>query len=81
MRVQISSTGIQTIRRSQTVETKAQQPVEQLQFTEIQAQAILECSCAAWRVERKKLQEEYNDLKKLIAYWKTCWRTRRRSWA
>jgi len=60
---------IQTIRRSQTVETARNNLVSNFKFTEIQAQAILDMQLRRLAaLERKKLQEEYNDLKKLIAY-------------
>ena len=60
---------IQTIRRSQTAETARNNLVSNFKFTEIQAQAILDMQLRRLAaLERKKLQEEYNDLKKLIAY-------------
>jgi DNA gyrase subunit A len=60
---------IQTIRRSQTVETARKNLMENFKFTEIQAQAILDMQLRRLAaLERKKLQEEFNDLKKRIAY-------------
>ncbi|MFN3980462.1 MAG: DNA gyrase subunit A [Caldilinea sp.] len=60
---------IQTIRRSQTVETARNNLVHNFKFTEIQAQAILDMQLRRLAaLERKKLQEEFNDLKKRIAY-------------
>ncbi|HAJ35264.1 MAG TPA: hypothetical protein DCL15_06180, partial [Chloroflexi bacterium] len=60
---------IQTIRRSQTVETARNNLVNNFKFTEIQAQAILDMQLRRLAaLERKKLQEEFNDLKKRIAY-------------
>jgi DNA gyrase subunit A len=60
---------IQTIRRSQTVETARNNLVHNFKFTELQAQAILDMQLRRLAaLERKKLQEEYNDLKKRIAY-------------
>ncbi len=60
---------IQTIRRSQTVETARNNLVSNFKFTEIQAQAILDMQLRRLAaLERKKLQEEFNDLKKRIAY-------------
>ena len=60
---------IQTIRRSQTVDSARNNLVSNFKFTEIQAQAILDMQLRRLAaLERKKLQEEYNDLKKLIAY-------------
>jgi len=60
---------IQTIRRSQTVETARNNLVHNFKFTEIQAQAILDMQLRRLAaLERKKLQEEYNDLKQRIAY-------------
>ena len=60
---------IQTIRRSQTVETARNNLVSNFKFTEMQAQAILDMQLRRLAaLERKKLQEEYDDLKKRIAY-------------
>ncbi|MFO7633477.1 MAG: DNA gyrase subunit A [Caldilinea sp.] len=60
---------IQTIRRSQTVESARNNLISNFKFTEIQAQAILDMQLRRLAaLERKKLQEEYNDLKKLIIY-------------
>jgi len=60
---------IQTIRRSQTVETARNNLVNNFKFTAIQAQAILDMQLRRLAaLERKKLQEEFNDLKKRIAY-------------
>jgi DNA gyrase subunit A len=60
---------IQTIRRSQTVDTARNNLVSNFKFTEIQAQAILDMQLRRLAaLERKKLQEEFNDLKKRIAY-------------
>lgn len=60
---------IQTIRRSQTVETARNNLVSRFKFTELQAQAILEMQLRRLAaLERKKLQEEYKELKQRIAY-------------
>jgi DNA gyrase subunit A len=60
---------IQTIRRSQTVESARNNLVSNFKFTEIQAQAILDMQLRRLAaLERKKLQEEFNELKKRIAY-------------
>ncbi|MEZ4708314.1 MAG: DNA gyrase subunit A [Caldilineaceae bacterium] len=60
---------IATIRRSQTVETARNNLVKNFQFTEIQAQAILDMQLRRLAaLERKKLQDEYKELQKLIAY-------------
>ncbi|MCB9162405.1 MAG: DNA gyrase subunit A [Caldilineaceae bacterium] len=60
---------IATIRRSQTVETARNNLVKNFKFTEIQAQAILDMQLRRLAaLERKKLQDEYNDLLKRIAY-------------
>lgn len=60
---------IQTIRHSQTVDTARKNLIANFKFTEPQAQAILDMQLRRLAaLERKKLQEEYNDLKKRIAY-------------
>jgi len=60
---------IQTIRRSQTVESARNNLVSQYQFTEIQAQAILEMQLRRLAaLERKKLQEEFAELQQRILY-------------
>jgi len=60
---------IQTIRRSQTVDTARKNLVENFKFSELQAQAILDMQLRRLAaLERKKLQEEFNELKKRIAY-------------
>ncbi|GIV71094.1 DNA gyrase subunit A [Caldilinea sp.] len=60
---------IQTIRRSQTVETARNNLMHNFKFTELQAQAILDMQLRRLAaLERKKLQEEYKELKQRIAY-------------
>ena len=60
---------IQTIRRSQTVDTARKNLIGNFKFTELQAQAILDMQLRRLAaLERRKLQEEYNELKKRIAY-------------
>ncbi len=58
---------IATIRRSQTVETARRNLMENFKFSEIQAQAILDMQLRRLAaLERKKLQAEYDELRKLI---------------
>ncbi|MCB0130001.1 MAG: hypothetical protein KDD78_04105, partial [Caldilineaceae bacterium] len=60
---------IATIRRSQTVETARNNLVKNFQFTLIQAQAILDMQLRRLAaLERKRLQQEYDELLKRIAY-------------
>ncbi len=60
---------IHTIRHSQTVDTARKNLVANFQFSEIQAQAILDMQLRRLAaLERKKLQEEFAELKKRIAY-------------
>ncbi|MCS6827447.1 MAG: DNA topoisomerase 4 subunit A, partial [Caldilinea sp.] len=60
---------IQTIRRSQTVETARNNLMHNFKFTELQAQAILDMQLRRLAaLERKRLQEEYKELKQRIAY-------------
>ncbi|MEI2692921.1 MAG: DNA gyrase subunit A [Anaerolineae bacterium] len=60
---------IQTIRRSQTTETARANLVKNFKFSEIQAQAILDMPLKRLAaLERKKLQEEYAELLRRIAY-------------
>ncbi len=60
---------IHTIRHSQTVDTARKNLMANFKFTEIQAQAILDMQLRRLAaLERKKLQEEYDELKKRIAY-------------
>ena len=67
---------IHTIRHSQTVDTARKNLIANFQFSELQAQAILDMQLRRLAaLERKKLQEEFAELKKRIAIWKICWRT------
>ncbi len=60
---------IHTIRRSQTVDTARKNLIANFKFTEVQAQAILDMQLRRLAaLERKKLQEEYDELIKRIAY-------------
>ena len=60
---------IATIRRSQRVETARNNLIKEFKFSEIQAQAILDMPLRRLAaLERKRLQEQYDDLKKEIAY-------------
>lgn len=60
---------IATIRKSQRVETARNNLIKDFRFSEIQAQAILDMPLRRLAaLERKRLQEQYNDLKKQIAY-------------
>ena len=55
-------------RRSQTVDTARKNLVENFKFSEIQAQAILDMQLRRLAaLERKKLQEEFDELRKRIA--------------
>ncbi len=58
---------IETIRRSRTVETARSNLIKRFKLTEIQAQAILDMQLRRLAaLERRKLQDEYQDKKKLI---------------
>jgi DNA gyrase subunit A len=60
---------IQTIRRSQTTDTARANLIKRYSFSEIQAQAILDMPLKRLAaLERKKLQDEYAELLKRIAY-------------
>ena len=60
---------IATIRRSQRVETARANLMKSFKFTEMQAQAILDMPLKRLAaLERRKLQDEYKELKKLIRY-------------
>ncbi len=60
---------IQTIRRSQTTDTARANLIKRYSFSEIQAQAILDMPLKRLAaLERKKLQDEYAELVKRIAY-------------
>ncbi len=60
---------IQTIRRSQTTDTARTNLIRNFKFSEIQAQAILDMPLKRLAaLERKRLQDEYNELLTLIAY-------------
>ncbi len=60
---------IETIRRSQKVETARNNLMRNFGFSEVQAQAILDMQLKKLAaLERKKLQDEYDELLKLIAY-------------
>ena len=60
---------IHTIRHSQTVDTARKNLIANFQFSELRRRRFWICNCAGWqRSERKKLQEEFAELKKRIAY-------------
>ncbi|RIK41315.1 MAG: hypothetical protein DCC57_18975 [Chloroflexi bacterium] len=60
---------IDTIRRSQSAETARTNLVRAFGFSEIQAQAILDMQLRRLAaLERRKLQDEYKELQKQIAY-------------
>jgi len=60
---------IDTIRRSQNVETARNNLMKNFKFTEVQAQAILDMQLRRLAaLERKKLKEEFDELKKRIQY-------------
>lgn len=60
---------IDTIRRSQRVETARNNLMNNFKFSEVQAQAILDMPLKRLAaLERKRLQEEFDDLQKLIDY-------------
>ena len=60
---------IHTIRHSQTVDTARKNLMANFKFSELQAQAILDLQLRRLAaLERKRLQEEYDELKKRIAY-------------
>jgi DNA gyrase subunit A len=60
---------IQTIRRSQTVETARNNLIKNFKFTPIQAQAILDMQLRRLAaLERRKLQDEFQELTTLIAH-------------
>ncbi len=60
---------IATIRRSQRVDTARTNLMREFGFTQIQAQAILDMQLRRLAaLERKKLQQEYDELLKQIAY-------------
>ncbi len=60
---------IHTIRHSQTVDTARKNLMANFKFSELQAQAILDMQLRRLAaLERKRLQEEYDDLLKRIAY-------------
>jgi DNA gyrase subunit A len=58
---------IALIRKSRTADTAKQNLIEQFKFTEIQAQAILDMQLRRLAaLERRKLEEEYREIKALI---------------
>lgn len=60
---------IDTIRRSQNVDTARTNLMKNFQFSEVQAQAILDMQLRRLAaLERKKLKEEFDELKKRIKY-------------
>ena len=60
---------IDTIRRSQRVETARNNLMTNFKFSEVQAQAILDMPLKRLAaLERKRLQDEYDELQTLIAY-------------
>ncbi|MBX3013125.1 MAG: DNA gyrase subunit A [Caldilineaceae bacterium] len=60
---------IDTIRRSQNVDTARANLMKNFKFTEVQAQAILDMQLRRLAaLERKKLKEEFDELKKRIKY-------------
>ncbi len=62
---------IQTIRSSRTTQEARDRLVNELEFTDKQAQAILDMRLQRLTgLEREKLQQEYEELEKLIAYYR-----------
>ena len=62
---------IHTIRSSQTTQIARERLVNELGFSEKQAQAILDMRLQRLTgLERERLQEEYDELQKLIAYYR-----------
>ncbi len=60
---------IHTIRHSQSADSARKNLVTNFKFSEIQAQAILDMQLRRLAaLERKKLKDEYDELKRLIAY-------------
>ena len=60
---------IHTIRHSQSVDTARSNLVKNFKFTEVQAQAILDLQLRRLAaLERKKLKDEFDELKKRIKY-------------
>lgn len=60
---------IDTIRRSQSVDTARANLVKNFKFSEVQAQAILDLQLRRLAaLERKKLKDEFDELKKRIKY-------------
>jgi DNA gyrase subunit A len=60
---------IQTIRRSQTADTARKNLISNFHFSEVQAQAILDMQLRRLAaLERRKLQDEFDELRKRIAY-------------
>ena len=60
---------IATIRRSRTVETARNNLMHDFGFTQIQAQAILDMQLRRLAaLERRKLQDEFNEIQRQIAY-------------
>ena len=60
---------IAAIRRSRTVETARNNLIQNFGFTQVQAQAILDMQLRRLAaLERRKLQDEFDELKKQIAY-------------
>jgi DNA gyrase subunit A len=60
---------IATIRHSQRVDTARNNLIKNFKFTEVQAQAILDMPLKRLAaLERRKLQDEYKDLSKLIKF-------------
>ncbi len=60
---------IALIRKSRTVDTARKNLIKQFKLTQIQAQAILDMQLRRLAaLERKKIQEEFKEIKKLIAH-------------
>jgi len=70
---------ISTIRRSRTADTALQNLMRQFKLTEIQARAILDMQLRRLAaLERRKIQDEYAELKKLISQLQGLLRSRAR---
>ena len=67
---------VEIIKKSPDVNTARERLMEAFAFSDKQAQAILDMRLARLTgLERDKLQGEYDELQKTIAYLQACWRT------
>jgi DNA gyrase subunit A len=70
---------IRTIRQSDSADAARTALMERFGLSQVQAQAILDLQLRRLAaLERQKIEDEYQEIMARIAYYESCWPTRRR---